>query len=182
MIIKKLQKGKKVSKIDSLPYRKGVGLMILNKECKVFVGKRNDVRQDAWQMPQGGVDDGESAEDAVFREMEEEIGNNYGEIIACTKKEYSYEIPDYLIQKLWDGKYKGQNQRWYLLRYLGQDKDININASSESEFKDWKWLEIEELVHKIIPFKRTLYLNVIEEFRDEIIKFKDEIKSRLKEK
>ncbi len=182
MIINNLQKGKKVNKINTLPYRKGVGLMILNQECKVFVGKRNDIRQDAWQMPQGGVDEGESSEDAVFREMKEEIGTNNGEIITKTKKEYFYEIPDYLVPKLWDGKFKGQKQRWYLLRYLGQDNDINIHASDDSEFKDWQWLEIEELVHNIIPFKRTLYLNIIEEFREDIIKFRNIIKAQLQEK
>lgn len=155
-----------------LPYRPGVGLMIINDNCEVFVGKRADSKVEAWQMPQGGIDEGESEEKAALREMHEEIGNDYGEILAITAKSYTYDIPEYLIPKLWNGKYRGQKQKWFLIKYLGKDKDINISASKYSEFLEWKWSKIEELPNIIIPFKKQIYINVIEEFRDHILKLK----------
>jgi putative (di)nucleoside polyphosphate hydrolase len=146
--------------------------MIINDRFEVFVGKRTDIKTESWQMPQGGIDDGETAEEAVMREMKEEIGNDYGKIIASTDNWYTYDLPRYLIAKLWDSKYRGQKQKWFLIKYLGEDKDIDILSDEFSEFVEWKWMKMEDLVHIIVSFKKDIYLSVIEEFRDEIIKLK----------
>lgn len=161
----------------NLPYRLGVGLMILNDKAEAFVGKRIDTRTASWQMPQGGIDHGESVEQAVFREMQEEIGNNFGKIIAQTKQWYSYDIPEYLIPRLWDGQYKGQKQKWFLIKYEGNDQDINIQSNENPEFLEWKWIQLQELPEVIVSFKRDLYISVIEEFRDEILEIKSKCKA-----
>ena len=157
--------------ISKLPYRASVGLMILNNELKVFVGKRVDSRTEAWQMPQGGIDDGESPEGAALREMEEEVGTNNAQIIAATKEWYKYDLPKHLVGKLWNGKYRGQRQKWYLLKFLGGDNEINLNKYCR-EFTEWKWVEIEELPQIIVSFKKNLYISVMEEFRDIILRLK----------
>lgn len=158
--------------ISKLPYRPSVGMMILNNKLEVFVGRRIDSRTEAWQMPQGGIDQGEVPSESVLREMEEEIGTNKAEIIAETQQWYNYDLPFYLISKLWNGKYRGQRQKWFLLKFLGEDKDINIK-SDHPEFIAWKWVKIEELPQIIVPFKKNLYISVMEEFRDVIISLKD---------
>lgn len=158
--------------ISKLPYRPSVGMMILNNKLEVFVGRRIDSKTEAWQMPQGGIDQGEVPNESVLREMEEEIGTNKAEIIAETKQWYNYDLPFYLISKLWNGKYRGQRQKWFLLKFLGEDKDINIK-SDHPEFIAWKWVKIEELPQIIVPFKKNLYISVMEEFRDVIINLKD---------
>ena len=163
---------------EDLPYRKGIGLMILNKNLEVFVGMRIDSKQEAWQMPQGGVDDGEELRDAALREMEEETGSRNAEILAETINWYSYDLPDYLVPKLWDGKYRGQQQKWYLLQFLGIDDEFNISSSHNAEFMQWRWSKIEDLPNIIISFKRDLYISVIEEFRDHIIKLKKDAKKQ----
>lgn len=160
--------------IKKLPYRPSVGLMILNKKLEVFVGRRVDTKADAWQMPQGGIDTHESPEKAALREMKEEIGTNNAEILAVTKQWYKYDLPEFLVPKLWKGQYRGQRQKWFLLSFKGEDQEINLN-SSEVEFGDWKWVKIEELPNIIVTFKRSLYISVIEEFRDEIIKLKQNL-------
>lgn len=160
--------------IQKLPYRPSVGLMILNEKLEVFVGRRVDSKSEAWQMPQGGIDDGEHPKEAVLREMKEEIGTNNAQIIAETQQWYHYELPFYLISKLWNGRYRGQRQKWFLLKYLGNDSDINIH-STHMEFIDWKWVKIEELTQIIVPFKKNLYISVIEEFRDVIISLKEKL-------
>jgi putative (di)nucleoside polyphosphate hydrolase len=159
-----------------LPYRKGVGLMILNKDLKVFIGMRIDSKQEAWQMPQGGVDEGENLEEAAFREMEEETGTRNAEIIAQTVNWYSYDLPEYLIPRLWGGKYCGQKQKWFLMKFLGNDSDFDISSSKNAEFMQWRWAKIEDLPNIIIGFKRDLYISVIEEFRDYIIAMKQNAK------
>lgn len=158
--------------ITSLPYRPGVGLMILNSECKVFVGKRIDSKIEAWQMPQGGIDEGEDPHIAALREMEEEIGTKEGTIIASTEKWYSYNLPDYLIPRLWEGKFKGQKQKWFLIKFTGKEESINIKYDIHPEFLEWKWTKLEDLPNIIVPFKKALYISIIEEFRDEILKLK----------
>ena len=154
--------------IKKLPYRPSVGLMILNNNLEVFVGRRVDSKTEAWQMPQGGIDEGEIPKESVLREMAEEIGTNNAEIIAETKKWYHYDLPFYLISKLWNGRYRGQRQKWFLLKYLGKDEDIDINCH-HPEFIAWQWVKIEELPQIIVPFKKNLYISVIEEFRDAIL-------------
>lgn len=149
--------------IKTLPYRPGVGLMIVNKEGLVFVGKRVDTKFDGWQMPQGGIDIGETPSSAAMREMEEEIGSNKGQIIAESKYWYSYDLPPFLIPRLWEGSFRGQKQKWFLIRFTGTDKDININTR-HPEFVKWQWTNLEQLSSIIVPFKRKLYEAVIKEF------------------
>lgn len=158
--------------LKKLPYRPSVGIMIINDKFEVFVGKRLDSRTEAWQMPQGGIDDGEVPRGAVLREMKEEIGTDNAEILAETKQWYHYDLPFYLISKLWNGRYRGQRQKWFLLKYLGADKDIKID-NEHPEFIAWKWVKMEELPQIIVPFKKDLYISVIEEFRDTIISLKE---------
>ena len=149
----------------SLPYRPGVGIMVLNKENKVFVGKRVDTKADAWQMPQGGIDNGESPLDAAMRELKEETGIAEVQIIEKSKIWFYYDLPDYLVDRIWDSKYRGQKQQWFLVRYEDDDSLININQSPQ-EFSDWKWVDVEELTSIIVPFKKRLYTDVIIEFKD----------------
>lgn len=148
-----------------LPFRPGVGMMIVDKNNRVFVGKRVDSKAIGWQMPQGGIDLGETPSSAALREMAEEIGSTKGHIIAESKRWYSYRLPKFLIHKLWDGKYCGQRQKWFLIRFTGQDSDINVNTK-HPEFDKWKWVEINDLLNHIIPFKHTLYSKVIAEFQE----------------
>ena len=148
---------------EQLPFRHGVGMMILNKQGHIFVGKRVESKFEAWQMPQGGILTGETPSRAVFREMKEEIGSDYGNIIAETKKWYSYNIPDFLISKLWAGQYKGQKQKWFLVEFTGSDADINVDTETP-EFREWRWVPKEEILDIIVPFKKRLYMAVIKEF------------------
>lgn len=153
---------KKINQSD-LPYRPGVGMMIINNDNKIFLGKRIDTRIEAWQMPQGGIDIGETPSSAALREMSEEIGTNEGFILAESKYWYSYDLPKFLIPKLWNGSFRGQKQKWFLIRFTGEDKDININAHTP-EFSEWRWASFLELPDIIIPFKRKLYQAVLNEF------------------
>ncbi|MDX1949723.1 MAG: RNA pyrophosphohydrolase [Rickettsiales bacterium] len=150
---------------ENLPYRKCVGIMLLNKNREVFVGQRIDNKADAWQMPQGGIEDGEDLIFAAKRELLEEIGTNNIEIISQAQGWYSYDIPDYLIPKFWNGKYRGQTQMWYLANFLGEDSEININTEIP-EFTAWKWSKPWDLPAIIVPFKRDLYKGLLEEFKD----------------
>lgn len=148
-----------------LPFREGVGMMIIDKNNRVFVGKRIDSKANAWQMPQGGIDLGETPSAAALREMKEEIGSDDGYIIAESKNWYSYRVPDFLIPKLWGGRYCGQKQKWFLIRFTGEDSDININTKIP-EFEAWKWVAFDELLEYIIPFKLKLYEQIIQEFKE----------------
>ncbi|MDP4709423.1 MAG: RNA pyrophosphohydrolase [Rickettsiaceae bacterium] len=150
---------------STLPFRPGVGMMIVDKNKRVFVGKRVDSKANGWQMPQGGIDLGETPSAAALREMEEEIGSNKGHIIAESKRWYSYRVPDFLIPKLWDGQYCGQKQKWFLIRFTGTDSDINITTEIP-EFEQWKWVDFKELLSDIIPFKLKLYKQVVDEFKE----------------
>jgi putative (di)nucleoside polyphosphate hydrolase len=148
---------------DSLPYRLGVGLVLFNHDKKILIGQRIDSKMNGWQMPQGGIDNGETPSQAVLREMEEEIGTNKGKIISEAKNWYFYDIPKYIVPKLWNGQYKGQKQKWFLIEFTGTDGDIKIDTINQ-EFKEWKWSNIDELMEIIVPFKKTLYKAVIKEF------------------
>jgi len=153
----------KHDKHDDLPYRKGVGLVLFNDQGLVFAAKRIDTDQDAWQMPQGGIDKGEEPQATALRELEEEIGTAKAEIIAETKDWLTYDLPADLVGKVWKGKYRGQKQKWYALRFTGSDADINI-ATEHPEFNAWCWMPLADLVDKIVPFKRDIYRAVAAEF------------------
>lgn len=157
-----------MSKKSSLPYRPCVGIMLANRNGHVFVGQRIDSKEgDAWQMPQGGIDPGETAEEALIRELGEETGidANLVDVIARSAHEHLYDLPDELAGKLWGGKYRGQAQQWFLVRFKGEDSDINI-ATKHAEFNAWQWVEADQLVELIVPFKRPVYRDVVQEFRD----------------
>jgi putative (di)nucleoside polyphosphate hydrolase len=145
--------------------------MLLNKDNYVFVGKRIDTKSDAWQMPQGGIDDNESASEAALRELKEETGINNAVILGESKNWIHYDLPEYLIPRLWNGKYRGQKQKWFILKFLGTDDEINLQTEVP-EFMEWRWVKMEELPNIIVPFKRKLYISIIEEFRDIILSLK----------
>lgn len=154
--------------IAKLPYRPCVGMLLLNGEDKVFVGRRIDTAKEGdniWQMPQGGIDKGETPEAAVLREMEEEIGTDKAEIIVQSRQWLHYDLPDHLVGKVWKGRYRGQKQRWFALRFLGQDSDIDL-ATKHPEFDAWQWVELEDVPGLVIPFKRDTYRAVVSEFRE----------------
>ncbi len=152
-----------MSKHHELPYRQGVGIMLINKDKNVFVAKRIDMTSEAWQMPQGGIDEGEKPRDSAMRELGEEIGTEKAAILAESKGWYTYDLPETLIPKIWGGKYRGQQQKWYAMRFDGTDTDINI-ATKHPEFSEWKWVKPETLPDIIVPFKRELYQALVGEF------------------
>lgn len=147
---------------ESLPYRPCVGVMLLNADGHVFVARRIDTR-DAWQMPQGGIDDGETPQQAALRELKEEIGTDHADIVARTEKTLRYDLPDHLLGKVWKGRWRGQEQVWVAARFTGTDADIDI-ATEHPEFDAWQWVEPERLVELIVPFKRDVYQAVLSEF------------------
>jgi putative (di)nucleoside polyphosphate hydrolase len=148
--------------IRDLPYRQGVGVMLLDRQGRVFVAQRIDMPSAAWQMPQGGIDKGESPLDAAWRELEEETGTDKAEVIGESRDWYNYDLPVDLAPKLWRGRFRGQTQKWFVFRFLGRDEDIDI-ATEKPEFSDWKWADMAELPDLIVPFKRVLYSQLIEE-------------------
>ena len=157
-----------MSRPDPALYRPCAGLMIVNSLSRVFVGKRIDTKEgDWWQMPQGGIDPGEDPVEGAFRELYEETGiaRDKAEIVARTEEELFYDLPDELQGKLWGGKYIGQRQSWFLMRFTGEDGDIDLNAHDPAEFHDYRWTEPELLPSLIIPFKRAVYEEVLGLFR-----------------
>lgn len=138
-------------------------MMLLNAEGHVFVAKRIDMTSEAWQMPQGGIDKGESPREAAFREMLEEIGTDKAEIIAESLDWLHYDLPEHLISKVWKGRYRGQAQKWFLLRFTGSNADINIDTE-HPEFLEWKWASPQDLPSLIVPFKQKLYEEILKEF------------------
>lgn len=150
--------------IAALPYRPCVGIMLLNKQNQVFVGQRIDNTAEAWQMPQGGLDDGEETYACGLRELEEETGVTDVSFIGESKGWLQYDLPPELVGKLWKGKYRGQVQKWYVLRLEADDSHINI-ATKEPEFRAWRWAKLDELPALIVPFKRELYQKLVDEFR-----------------
>jgi len=152
-----------MSKSNNLPYRQGVGVMLFNTSKQIFVGKRID-NKSAWQMPQGGVDRNEKAVDAARRELQEETGIISIKIIKQSDKTYTYDLPDNLIGKIWKGKFKGQTQTWFLAEFTGKDSEIKLDQKNP-EFKKWKWVDLKELPNLIVPFKKKLYQDLIDEFK-----------------
>ncbi len=144
-------------------YRLCVGLMLLNRENQVFVGRRLGTATLAWQMPQGGIDAGETPEQAALRELEEEIGTGNAEILAQSAGWLHYDVPAKKRPKRWRGRYRGQSQKWFALRFRGLDEDINL-ATDHPEFADWRWVKPGELTGLIVPFKRAVYTRVLREF------------------
>jgi putative (di)nucleoside polyphosphate hydrolase len=149
----------------SLPYRPCAGVMLMNREGRLFVGQRLDSVLEAWQMPQGGIDPGEDPYEAAVRELWEETGiaRELVELVDEAPEELHYDLPDALIRKVWKGKWRGQRQRWFLFRFLGEDHDVNIRTA-DPEFRAWRWAEPAELPDIIVPFKRALYERLLELF------------------
>lgn len=146
------------------PYRPCVGIMLLNHENHVFIANRLDHPSNAWQMPQGGIEENEDPKIAVFRELKEEIGTDKATILAIAKQEYKYEIPSPLNRKIWGGRYRGQSQLWFLMRFTGTDTDINLETE-HPEFSAWRWTTVDELIPLAVHFKRSVYRQIIDEFK-----------------
>lgn len=148
---------------DAKAYRRCVGIMLLNKQGHVFVGRRIDSNANAWQMPQGGIEHGESTKAAAIRELHEETGTDKAKFLAEGRDWFFYDLPADIQPKLWGGRYRGQIQLWFAMRFVGEDGDINI-ATAVPEFAEWKWIEPKDLPSVIVPFKRDLYQAVVDEF------------------
>ncbi|WP_092426243.1 RNA pyrophosphohydrolase [Alloyangia pacifica] len=155
--------------IAALPYRRNVGVMLVNAAGHVFVGQRLDSEVPAWQMPQGGIDKGEEPQEAALRELEEEIGVNPSLVTVEAETEgwLSYDLPHDIVPRIWKGRYRGQEQKWFLLRFNGEDSQVNIQTE-HPEFSEWCWLQADEVLGQIVPFKRPVYEQVIAAFRDKL--------------
>ena len=151
-------------KLSELPLRSGVGIVVLNKQNKVFVAKRIDNPKNFWQMPQGGVDEGENFLKAAYRELEEETSIKNVELIQELEGTRIYELPDHLLGIIWKGKYKGQKQKWFLMRFLGEDSEINLKTKNP-EFLDWKWVDLKEITKLVVDFKLHVYRELQEEIK-----------------
>ena len=150
-----------------LPMRIGVGVIVLNDKNHIFVGKRKDNPSNKWQMPQGGVDKGESFIDAMKRELFEETSIKNIKVLKVIEKIYEYELPKNLVGIIWKGKFRGQKQKWFIAKFLGDDKEINLNTEFP-EFIEWKWIEPKKLPEVIVDFKKKLYLDLLKEINQVI--------------
>ena len=149
--------------IARLPYRPGVGIMLINQKGQAFIAQRIDNPGPAWQMPQGGIDKREEPLQAAWREMREEVGTDKARYIGESKDWLSYDLPHELVPQIWKGRFRGQRQKWFAFRFLGTDRDIDI-ATEHPEFSSWRWADLTELADLIVPFKRQLYKDLIAEF------------------
>ena len=153
-----------IDKFKNLPLRNGVGIVLLNKENKVFVARRIDNPKNFWQMPQGGVDEGEDFLAAAFRELEEETNIKNVSLIKEIDGITTYELPDHLLGIIWKGKYKGQKQKWFLMKFIGNDKEIDINTKNP-EFLDWKWIDLNQITEVVVNFKLHVYKELKEKVK-----------------
>ena len=151
-----------LNKSKNLPLRLGVGIVLLNSDNKVFVGKRIDNPINFWQMPQGGVDDNENLLYAANRELKEETGVKSTKLIKEIDNWLTYELPKNLLGKIWKGKYRGQKQKWFIMRFVGDEKEINIRTKN-AEFKEWKWININQLLNVVVKFKHDVYKTIVKE-------------------
>ena len=151
-------------KFSELPLRNGVGIVVLNKNNEVFVAKRIDNPKNFWQMPQGGVDKGEDFLKAAYRELKEETSIKSVELINELEETITYELPDRLLGIIWKGKYRGQKQKWFVMRFTGNDNEININTKNP-EFLEWKWIELDLITEYVVDFKHHVYKNVKEKVK-----------------
>ena len=151
-----------LKKYNNLPLRLGVGIVLLNSENKIFVGKRIDNPVNSWQMPQGGVDKNENLLNAAFRELGEETGVKNVKLIKEIDTWLTYDLPKNLLGKLWNGKYRGQRQRWFVMRFIGKDEEVNVKTKN-AEFKEWKWIAVDQLTNVAVDFKLQIYKKISEE-------------------
>jgi len=151
-----------LNKSKNLPLRLGVGIVLLNSDNKVFVGKRIDNSVNFWQMPQGGVDDNENLLYAANRELKEETGVKSTKLIKEIDNWLIYELPKNLLGKIWKGKYRGQKQKWFIMRFVGDEEEINIKTKN-AEFKEWKWIDVNQLLNVVIDFKLDVYKSIVKE-------------------
>ena len=152
-------------RFSNLPLRKGVGVVLLNKNNQIFVARRIDNPKDFWQMPQGGIDKGETPLEAAYRELKEETSITSVKIIQEIKDEITYNLPDNLLGIIWKGKYKGQTQKWLVMKFLGDDKEINLKTK-HPEFLEWKWINIENITDKVVDFKLHVYEKIKREVKN----------------
>ena len=153
-----------IEKFKNLPLRNGVGIIVLNKDNKILVAKRIDNSKNFWQMPQGGVDDGEDFLSAAYRELEEETSIKNVELIKELDGMLTYELPTHLLGKIWKGKYRGQKQKWFIMRFLGNDDDINLKTD-KPEFLEWKWIDLSMITEVVVDFKKHVYNELKEKIK-----------------
>jgi putative (di)nucleoside polyphosphate hydrolase len=153
-----------MAQVSDLPYRPCVGIFLINDAAKILVGRRIGAEADAWQMPQGGIDAGEAPADAALRELEEETGTGNARIIGEAAGWLRYDLPGDLIGKVWQGRYRGQSQKWFALRFLGSDDEIDPAAVANPEFDGWQWMAAGDLVANVVAFKREIYARIVTEF------------------
>ena len=156
--------GNMKEKFKNLPLRNGVGIIVLNKKNKIFVAKRIDNPKNYWQMPQGGVDEGEDFLKAAYRELEEETSIKNVELIKELDDTITYELPDHLLGIIWKGKYRGQKQKWFMMRFIGDEKEIDIKTKNP-DFLDWKWIEINQITEVVVDFKLHVYKELKEKIK-----------------
>ena len=152
-------------KFSNLPLRKGVGVVLLNNNNKIFVAKRIDNPNDFWQMPQGGIDKGENPTEAALRELKEETSIKNVKLIKEIRDEITYYLPENLLGIIWKGKFKGQTQKWFIMRFLGKDNEVNLKTK-HPEFLEWKWVNVDNITEKVVDFKRHVYEKIKMELKD----------------
>ena len=157
---------------DQLPYRPCVGIVLFDAGGRVFIAQRLDTKEAAWQLPQGGIDEGEEPKQAALRELEEEIGTANVDILGESRKWLSYDLPPDLVGEAWRGLYRGQTQKWFAMLFLGQNSEISPSSVAHPEFSDWKWAAFEEIPGCAVDFKKSIYLALVDEFRDIAFKLK----------